>query len=71
MEFPFKAVAFDWAHTLVDLGEEDDRPPLEKVFTFLSLHFVTFLRFLQINIKIFLIATEYLKKIWFFSENLF
>ena len=36
MEFPFKAVAFDWAHTLVDLGEEDDRPPLEKVFTFLK-----------------------------------
>ena len=35
MEFPFKAVAFDWAHTLVDLGEEDDRAPLEKVFAFL------------------------------------
>ena len=36
MGFPFKAVAFDWAHTLVDLGEEDDRPPLEKVFAFLK-----------------------------------
>ncbi|MBT7935067.1 MAG: HAD family hydrolase [Nitrospina sp.] len=36
MEFPFKAIAFDWAHTLVDLGEEDDRPPLEKVFAFLK-----------------------------------
>ena len=32
MEFPFKAVAFDWAHTLVDLGEEDDRPPPGKSF---------------------------------------
>ena len=37
MEFPFKAVAFDWAHTLVDLGEEDDRAPLEKVFAFLKI----------------------------------
>ncbi len=36
MEFPFRAVAFDWAHTLVDLGEEDDRAPLQKVFAFLK-----------------------------------
>ena len=36
MEFPFKAVGFDWAHTLVDLGEEDDRFPLGKVFTYLE-----------------------------------
>jgi putative hydrolase of the HAD superfamily len=35
MDFPFKAIGFDWAHTLVDLGEEDDRKPLEKVFAFL------------------------------------
>lgn len=36
MEFPFKAIGFDWAHTLVDLGEEDDRRPLEKVFVTLQ-----------------------------------
>ncbi len=36
MEFPFKAIGFDWAHTLVDLGEEDDRRPLEKVFACLQ-----------------------------------
>ena len=36
MNFPFKAIGFDWAHTLVDLGEEDDRKPLEKVFSFLQ-----------------------------------
>ncbi len=36
MDFPFKAIGFDWAHTLVDLGEEGDRSPLEKVFTHLE-----------------------------------
>jgi putative hydrolase of the HAD superfamily len=36
MEFPFKAIGFDWANTLVDLGEEDDRRPLKKVFTHLE-----------------------------------
>ena len=36
MDFPFKAIGFDWAHTLVDLGEENDRKPLEKVFDFLQ-----------------------------------
>jgi putative hydrolase of the HAD superfamily len=36
MDFSFKAVCFDWAHTLVDLGEENDRKPLEKVFDFLQ-----------------------------------
>ncbi|MBT3922798.1 MAG: HAD family hydrolase [Nitrospina sp.] len=36
MNFPFKAIGFDWAHTLVDLGEEDDRKPLEKIFSFLQ-----------------------------------
>ena len=36
MDFPFKAIGFDWAHTLVDLGEEGDRPPLEKVFAHLE-----------------------------------
>ena len=35
MEFPYKAIGFDWAHTLVDLGEESDRFPLEKVFAYL------------------------------------
>jgi putative hydrolase of the HAD superfamily len=36
MDFPFKAIGFDWAHTLVDLGEEGDRRPLEKVFSHLE-----------------------------------
>lgn len=36
MEFPFKAVGFDWAHTLMELGEESDRLPLEKVFAHLK-----------------------------------
>ncbi len=36
MEVPFKAIGFDWAHTLMDLGEEDDRRPLEKVFACLQ-----------------------------------
>ena len=36
MDFPFKAIGFDWAHTLVDLGEEGDRRPLKKVFTHLE-----------------------------------
>jgi putative hydrolase of the HAD superfamily len=36
MEFPFKAVGFDWAHTLMDLGDESDRLPLEKVFAYLK-----------------------------------
>ena len=36
MGFPFKAIGFDWANTLVSLGEECDRSPLEKVFTHLE-----------------------------------
>lgn len=32
MIFPHKAILFDWAFTLVDLGEEDDRAALGKVF---------------------------------------
>ena len=36
MIFPFRAIGFDWAYTLIDLGKEDDRKPLQKVFSFLS-----------------------------------
>ncbi len=36
MRFPFKAIGFDWAYTLIDLGNEDDRKPMEKVFSFLN-----------------------------------
>jgi len=36
MNFPFRAIGFDWAYTLVDLGREDDRKPLQKVFSFLK-----------------------------------
>ena len=35
MDYPFKAIGFDWAYTLMDLGEESDRLPLEKVFDYL------------------------------------
>ena len=35
MSFPFKGIGFDWAYTLVDLGKEDDRSPLKKVFAYL------------------------------------
>lgn len=34
--FPFRAVVFDWAWTLVDLDVEDDRRPLRRVFDFLE-----------------------------------
>jgi len=32
MRFPFKAIGFDWANTIVELKEECDRTPLKKVF---------------------------------------
>ena len=35
MNLPIKAVVFDWAWTLVDLGDEDDRRPFLKMFEFL------------------------------------
>ncbi|MEE9259151.1 MAG: HAD family hydrolase [Nitrospinaceae bacterium] len=31
MVFPYKAVLFDWAYTLADLGGEDDRRPFQKM----------------------------------------
>lgn len=31
MNFPYKAVLFDWAYTLVDLVEEEDRTALQRV----------------------------------------
>ena len=36
MNFPFKAALFDWAYTLVDLVEEDDRRALKGVMEFLQ-----------------------------------
>ena len=36
MNFPFRAIGFDWAYTLVDLGKEDDRKPLQRVFSLLD-----------------------------------
>jgi len=36
MNFPFKAILFDWAYTLVDLIEDNDRDPLKAVFEFLD-----------------------------------
>ena len=56
MNFPFKAIGFDWAYTLVDLGKEDDRSPLEKVFRYLSsknLSLPDFEEFLDQSRKIF------------------
>ncbi len=35
MNFPYKAALFDWAYTLVDLVEEDDRKALKGVVEFL------------------------------------
>jgi len=35
MNLSIKAVVFDWAWTLVDLGDEDDRGPFLKMFEFL------------------------------------
>jgi len=32
----FEAVLFDWAYTLVDLGEENDRIPLNKIHDYLT-----------------------------------
>ena len=35
MTFPFKAILFDWAYTLVDLAGEDSKSAFAKVFAFL------------------------------------
>ena len=35
MNFPYKAVLFDWAYTLVDLVEEDDRSAFMHLFAFM------------------------------------
>jgi len=56
MNLPFKAIGFDWAYTLVDLGREDDRKPLKKVFSFLdqkNISLPDFEEFLDMNRKIF------------------
>ena len=29
MSFPFKGIGFDWAYTLMDLGDEDDDSALQ------------------------------------------
>lgn len=36
MNFPYKAVLFDWAYTLVDLVNEEDRAALKRVYDFLA-----------------------------------
>jgi len=36
MNFPYKAVLFDWAYTLVDLVNEEDRTALQKVYDHLK-----------------------------------
>ncbi|CAI2718504.1 HAD family hydrolase [Nitrospina watsonii] len=41
MSSPTQAVLFDWAYTLVDLVDEDDRAPLKKVFDHLAAKEVT------------------------------
>ena len=35
MIFPYKVVLFDWAHTLVDLVQEDDRTAFTRMTEFL------------------------------------
>ena len=61
MSFPFKGIGFDWAYTLMDLGEEDDRIPLKKVFDYLSsknLSLPNFEKFLDATRKIFFPMTQ-------------
>jgi len=41
MSVSCKAVLFDWAYTLVDLVDENDREPLKKIFDFLQAKGVT------------------------------
>ena len=56
MSFPFKGICFDWAYTLMDLGNEDDRVPLKKVFDYLhstNLSLPDFEEFLDKTRKIF------------------
>ncbi len=36
MNFPYKAVLFDWAYTLVDLVHEEDRPALKRLYDHLE-----------------------------------
>lgn len=36
MKFPYKAVLFDWAYTLVDLVKEDDRAAFLQLFSFMK-----------------------------------
>ncbi len=36
MNFPYKAVLFDWAYTLVDLVNEEDRTALRRVYDHLQ-----------------------------------
>ena len=35
MNFPYKAILFDWAYTLVDLVQEDDRAAFIRMIEFL------------------------------------
>ena len=61
MSFPFKGIGFDWAYTLMDLGDEDDRVPLKKVFDCLSsknLSLPDFEKFLDETRKIFFSMIE-------------
>ena len=36
MNFPYKAILFDWAYTLVDLVSEDDRAAFVELMRFLK-----------------------------------
>ena len=36
MNFPYKAILFDWAYTLVDLVSEDDRAAFLELMRFLK-----------------------------------
>ena len=61
MSFPFKGIGFDWAYTLMDLGNEDDGVPLKKVFDYLSsrdLSLPDFEEFLDETRKIFVPMIE-------------
>jgi len=65
MKLPFKAIGFDWAYTLVDLGSEDDRKPLKNVFNYLSSKNIAlpdFEKFLDRSRKIFYPMIEEARK---------
>ena len=51
MTFPYKVILFDWAYTLVDLVEEDDRAAFLKMVEFLKIMNITEKQFMEIALQ--------------------